>query len=93
VKAKLLAARGEYEQAERLAREAVDLFAETDDLLQQSQVQMALAEVLQAAGRSDEAIPVVQSALDVSERKGNVVTARKARARLTELEAAHHPSR
>jgi class 3 adenylate cyclase/tetratricopeptide (TPR) repeat protein len=85
VKAKLLATRKEYEEAERLAREAVELFAKTDDLFQQSQVLMALAEVLEAAGRADEAIPVLQSAVDVSERKGNVVTAQQARTRLDKL--------
>jgi tetratricopeptide (TPR) repeat protein len=87
VKAKLLAARKEYEEAERLAREAVELFAKTDDLLQQSQVLMALAEVLEAAGRNDEAVPVLESVVEVSERKGNVVTARRARARITAVHA------
>jgi class 3 adenylate cyclase/tetratricopeptide (TPR) repeat protein len=85
VKAKLFAARKDYEIAEGLAREAVDLFAKTDDLFQQSQVLMALAEVLQAAGRDDEAIPVLESAMDVSERKGNVVTAQQAGERLAAL--------
>jgi class 3 adenylate cyclase/tetratricopeptide (TPR) repeat protein len=85
VKAKLLAARKEYEAAEPLAREAVDLFAKTDDLFQQSQVLMALAEVLEAAGRTDEAVPVLKSAIDVSERKGNVVTAREAQRRIKKL--------
>jgi class 3 adenylate cyclase/tetratricopeptide (TPR) repeat protein len=87
VKAKLLAARKEYEEAERLAREAVELFAKTDDLLQQSQVLMALAEVLEAAGRNDEAVPVLESVVEVSERKGNVVTARRARARIAAVHA------
>jgi class 3 adenylate cyclase/tetratricopeptide (TPR) repeat protein len=87
VKAKLLAARNEYERAEHLAREAVELLANTDDLFQQSQVLMALADVLEAAGRSEEAIPVLESSAEVSERKGNVVTARKARARVAALRA------
>jgi class 3 adenylate cyclase/tetratricopeptide (TPR) repeat protein len=85
VKAKLLAARTEYEAAERLASEAVELFAKTDDLFQQSQVLMALAEVLEAGGRTDEAIPVLKSAVDVSERKGNVVTAGEAQRRIKKL--------
>jgi tetratricopeptide (TPR) repeat protein len=88
VKAKLLAARKDYEGAERLAREAVELFAKTDDLFQQSQVLIALADVLEASGRIDEAIPVLKSAVDVSERKGNVVTAQQARSRLDELATA-----
>lgn len=87
VKAKLLAERGEYSEAERLAREAVDLFVQTDDLFQQSQVLMGLAGVLEAAGCNDEAIPVLRAAVDVSDRKGNVVTAKMARAHLAELQA------
>jgi tetratricopeptide (TPR) repeat protein len=88
VKAKLLATRKEYERAERLAREAVELFAHTDDLFQQSQVLMILADVLEAAERNEEAIPVLESAVEVSERKGNVVTAERARARVAALTAA-----
>jgi tetratricopeptide (TPR) repeat protein len=85
VKARLLAARGEYEPAERLAREAVELLANTDDLFSQSQVLMALADVLQAAGRNDAAIPVLESVVEVSERKGIVVMVERARVRLAAL--------
>jgi prefoldin subunit 5 len=87
VKAKLLATRKESEAAERLAWEAVGLFAKTDDLFQQSEVLMALPDGLAAARSIDTAIPVLKSAVDVSERKGNVVTAQQARSRLGKLVA------
>jgi tetratricopeptide (TPR) repeat protein len=87
VKAKLLAAKGDYEAADQLAREAVGLSDDTDDLYMQGQVLMALAEVLSLGGRDADAIPVLRQAVEVSERKGNVVTAQEARARLAGLHA------
>jgi tetratricopeptide (TPR) repeat protein len=89
VKAKLLAAKGDSEAAYHLAREAVGLSDDTDDLFMQSQVLMALAEVLRLGGRDADAIPVLRQAVEVSERKGNVVTAQEARGRLAGLEASN----
>jgi tetratricopeptide (TPR) repeat protein len=85
VKAKLLAVKGDDEAAYRLAREAVELCEDTDDLFMQGQVLMALAEVLRLGGLDADAIPVLRQAVEVSERKGNVVTAQQARARLATL--------
>jgi tetratricopeptide (TPR) repeat protein len=85
VKAKLLAVKGDYEAAYRIAREAVELSDDSDDLFMRGQVLMALAEVLRLAGRDAEAIPVLRQAVEVSERKGNVVTADEAGARLADL--------
>jgi class 3 adenylate cyclase/tetratricopeptide (TPR) repeat protein len=87
VKAKLLAAKGDYEAADRLARDAVELSEATDDLFMHSQVLMALAEVLRLGSRDADAIPVLRQAVEVSERKGNVVTAQEARALLAGLHA------
>jgi class 3 adenylate cyclase/tetratricopeptide (TPR) repeat protein len=87
VKARLLAERGDHAAGDRLAREAVRLGANTDDLFMKSQLLMGLADVLRRSGRDDEAIPVLQEAAEVSERKGNAVTAAKARAQLAELGA------
>jgi tetratricopeptide (TPR) repeat protein len=87
VKGKLLAAKDDYETAERLAREAAELSANTDFLYLHGQVLMSLAEVLRLAGRDAEAIPVLQQAAEVSERKGNVVTAQLARRQSGELQA------
>jgi class 3 adenylate cyclase/tetratricopeptide (TPR) repeat protein len=88
VKAKLLAAKGDYEAAYRLAREAVELCENTDDLFQRGQVLMAQAEVLRLGGRDADVVPVLRQAVEVSERKGNVVTAQEARARLAGLHAS-----
>jgi tetratricopeptide (TPR) repeat protein len=87
VKAKLLAAKGDYKAADQLAREAVGLSDDTEDLFQRGQILMALAEVLRLGGRDADAIPVLRQAVAVSERKGNVVTAQEARARLAGLHA------
>ena len=92
VKAKLLAAKGEYDAAYHLAREAVGLSDDTDDLFMQGQVLMAQAEVLRLGGREAEAIPVLRQAVEVSERKGNVVTAQQARALLAGLHAGTQAS-
>jgi tetratricopeptide (TPR) repeat protein len=93
VKAKLLAAKGDYEAAYRLAREAVGLSDDTDDLFMQGIVLMALAEVLRLGGRDTDAIPVLRQAVEVSERKGNVVTAQEARALLSGLHAGTNAPR
>ena len=87
VKARLLAARGNHVAAQNLAREAVELSEQTDDLYMHGQVLIALAEILRIAGRNDEAIPVLDAAVEVSERKGNAVTAGRARSQLADLQA------
>ena len=87
VKAKLLAAKGEYDAAYHLAREAVGLSEDTDDLVMHGEVLMAQAEVLRLGGRDADAIPVLRQAVEVSERKGNVVTGQEAPARLAGLHA------
>jgi class 3 adenylate cyclase/tetratricopeptide (TPR) repeat protein len=92
VKAKLLAAKGDYEAAYDLAREAVRLSGDTDDLFMHGQVLMAQAEVLSLGGRDADAIPVLRQAVEVSERKGNVVTAQEARGRLADLHAGTQAS-
>nr|MBA3244340.1 tetratricopeptide repeat protein [Actinomycetota bacterium] len=88
VRAKVLARRGEDGQAEQLAREAVALGEATDDLNGQGDTYADLAEVLLLAGKPDEAAAALEQALERYERKGNVVSARRVRARLTELQAA-----
>ena len=85
VRAKVLARRGDYAAAEALAREAVALTAGTDWLNTRAEVHLDLAEVLQLAGRSGEAIAAVDEALRLYEAKENVVAARRARARRDEL--------
>ena len=82
VRAKILARRGEADEAEALAREAVELTRSTDFLLLRWQVLMSLTEVLELLGRADEVEPVLREAIAVAEDKGNVVGAQLARDRL-----------
>jgi tetratricopeptide (TPR) repeat protein len=77
-RAKVLAARGEVEEAERLAREAVALAERTDHLEEHANALMTLAEVLRRAGRAHEATPALRDALDLLRQKGNTVLARRA---------------
>ena len=67
-------AAGDAAEAERLAREAVELAAPTDFLDLQATALLALARVLRAAG-SPEAASAAAEAQAVYERKGNVVGA------------------
>ena len=79
VRAKLLAREGKGKEAERLAREAVKLAARSDNLNMRGDALVDLAEVLAAAGRKGEAAAALGEAEDLYERKGNVVSARRAR--------------
>ncbi len=88
VQARVLAHRGQHTDAEKLAREAVEIIERTDGLNFQGSAFSDLAEVLTAAGRSDEAAAALAQALDRYERKRNLAMARRVRERLAELQAA-----
>jgi class 3 adenylate cyclase/tetratricopeptide (TPR) repeat protein len=85
VRAKVLARRGQHAEAERLAREAAAISDRTDTLVQQADAYADLGEVLLLAGKRDEAAAALEQALERYERKGNLVSARSTRERLTEL--------
>jgi len=85
VRARILAARGGIGEAERVAREAVELAEATDDLNSRADTLLDLAEVLRVARSIDRAVNAVDLALDRYERKGNVVGAALARRRRAEL--------
>jgi tetratricopeptide (TPR) repeat protein len=68
--------------AEKLARQAVDLAAQTDFLELQGDCLVTLGDVLRGVGRVDEAELALERALVVYERKGNVVLAERTRSRL-----------
>jgi len=85
VRAKVLARRSEHAEAERLARAAVAVCEETDMLDAQGDAYADLAEVLLLAGQPDEAAAALEQALERYERKGNLVSAGRARERLAEL--------
>lgn len=82
-RAKVSASRGTHEEAERHAREAVRLAAATDALDLHGNALVDLADTLALAGRNEEAAACVVDALRLYERKGNDVSAERARARLT----------
>ena len=79
VRARLLAHRGKSAQAERLALEAVSLAEETDHLDGHAKALADLAEVYLLSGRPEEARDRLERALELYERKGNLVAAEKAR--------------
>ena len=79
-------ARGQHVDAERLAREAVDFSLRSDSPLYQGESLSDLAEVLEAAGRRDEAAATLREALDCYERKPIIPLARRTRERLAALE-------
>src|SRR5204862_5778573 len=87
-RAKILARRGCHQEAERLAREAVEIFAHTDSVTDHADALMSLAEVLRTADRAEAAVPVVEDAAGLYDRKGNIVSARRARALLVHPERA-----
>jgi tetratricopeptide (TPR) repeat protein len=86
VQARVRAARGERAQAEALAREAVAIIERTDGLNFQGDAFCDLAEVLAAAGRTEEAAAALEQALARYERKENLVMAERTRTRLAELQ-------
>ena len=86
VQARVLAHRGAHGEAERCAREGLAVTAQTDNLGWQGDAWCDLAEVLEAAGRRDDAIEAWREALDRYERKGNIPLARQVRERLAALE-------
>jgi class 3 adenylate cyclase/tetratricopeptide (TPR) repeat protein len=82
LEALVAAHRGEHREAERLAREALAHILETDSPKLQGDAYRDLAEVLEAAGRREEAIDAWREALDRYERKGVVPLVRRVRERL-----------
>ena len=87
VHGKVLARRGEHDEAIRLAREAVRLGEPTDSLEPRADAHCDLAEVLELAGRPAEAAGELARALELYERKGIVVSAARVRERLADLGA------
>jgi tetratricopeptide (TPR) repeat protein len=85
IQAKLLAGRGDFENAERLAREAIELAARTDFLEVHARALADFAEVLRLAGRPQESLAELEHALRLHEQKGNVVSAATTRALVEDL--------
>jgi tetratricopeptide (TPR) repeat protein len=88
-RAKVLARIGRSEEGETLAREAVALAEQTDFLVVHGDALVDLAEVLRLAGRATEAAPALRDAIRLYDRKGNVVSSRRAATLLAEVGAPH----
>jgi tetratricopeptide (TPR) repeat protein len=84
----VLARRGQHDEAERLANEAVAVGEDTDRLNGQGDALCDLAQVLAAAGRSDEAADALEQALGRYERKENLAMVAQVRDRLGALRGA-----
>lgn len=80
VRARALARRALFEDAEALAREAVALADPIDALSDRADAHLALAEVLRAAGREAHGAAEARAALRLYEAKENVAGAQRARA-------------
>jgi tetratricopeptide (TPR) repeat protein len=85
VKAKVLARRGEHAEAERIAREAIAISDQSEMLSLQGDVYADFAEVLQLAGKPDDAVAALARAVERYERKENLVMAERTRERLAAL--------
>jgi class 3 adenylate cyclase/tetratricopeptide (TPR) repeat protein len=79
-KARALGGLGRFDEAEALGREAVALVDRTDALNAQGEARLGLAEILEPAGRSGEALDLAADAADRFYRKGNLAGERQARA-------------
>ena len=77
-RAAALAQSGDSPAAELLAAEAVELAAATDFLDLQGNTLLGLANVLQLAGKSEAATPLLEQARQAFERKGNIVAEARA---------------
>jgi class 3 adenylate cyclase/tetratricopeptide (TPR) repeat protein len=84
-RARVLARRGRLEEAEQLAREAVAIGEQTEDLDSKAQTRADLGDVLALAGRPKDAAAAIEEAVTRFEAKENVVRARQMRKRLAEL--------
>jgi DNA-binding SARP family transcriptional activator len=88
VRAKVMAHRGEFDGAERLAREAVEYAEASDFLHSHANALTDLAEVLAIAGRPQESAPAIEEAIRLHEAKGNVLAIAHTRKLLDDLRPA-----
>jgi tetratricopeptide (TPR) repeat protein len=87
VRAKVIARRGEHQEAVALAEEGVALTEGTDSWDMRAGALLDLGEVLELAGRPDDARRATREALHLYEKKGIVPLIERVRGRLAELEA------
>jgi tetratricopeptide (TPR) repeat protein len=81
----LRARRGEFEEAQKLARRALARGDETDFVSVQLDTKWSAAEVFELAGLSDEAKALLEESIEIAEWYGHLVAAQRARDRLAAL--------
>jgi tetratricopeptide (TPR) repeat protein len=81
-RARLLVDAGAFDEAERVAREALAIVEPTDLLDLRGDVLLELAVVLRAGSRADEARTSIEMGIALYEAKGNAVALERARAQL-----------
>jgi class 3 adenylate cyclase/tetratricopeptide (TPR) repeat protein len=86
IRARIEMQRGNTDEAERFAREAVSLLEETDDWDTQAKALIDLAAVLPSNGKTEEAIQRAEHALRLATRRGNKLLERDARHLLHDLQ-------
>jgi tetratricopeptide (TPR) repeat protein len=86
--ARVLAHRGELEEAVRLAAEAAALIESTQELLNMPDLLMWQAEVLELAGSVENAKAALTKAVDAAARKGSVIGVALATERLAALKTS-----
>ena len=84
-RARLLAKRGNGDEAVTVAREGVALAAETEYVHLRGDSLLALGDVLETAGRPEEAAGAIREALSLWKAKGALASERSARSRLDDL--------
>jgi tetratricopeptide (TPR) repeat protein len=81
----LHARRGEHEQAEQCARQALTLAESTDFYFARAATRTYFAEILVQMGRSEEAAEMAAQAFEILEAKGDIAAAAQFRSRLVSL--------
>jgi class 3 adenylate cyclase/tetratricopeptide (TPR) repeat protein len=84
LEAVLRARRGELEEGQELARRALARAEETDHVGMRLDARWSAAEVFERAGRGDEAKALLEESVEIAERHGHLVAAKRARERLKE---------
>jgi len=85
-RAKVLATRGDFEQATTLAEQALELGERHETPVQAGDLLMAAAEVFRLSGARDRSEEALRRALSCFERKGHLVLATEARSLLSDFE-------
>jgi class 3 adenylate cyclase/tetratricopeptide (TPR) repeat protein len=88
-RARVLAGQGEAAEAARLAHEAVDIVAATDNINAHADTLVDLADALRAGGDEFDAAAALEKAVRLYDEKGNVVCADRARAALASVASQH----